>query len=36
MYFALDEFFLQRSQQYTHVVNAPYKYYRLREKHHTL
>ena len=39
MYFALDEFFLQRTQQYTHiknVVNAPYKYYRLRERHHTL
>ena len=39
MYFALEEFFLQRNQQYTHIkylVNASYKYYRLRERHHTL
>ena len=40
MYFALDEFFLQRTQQYTHIIlkscQRPYKYYRLRERRHTL
>ena len=39
MYFALDEFFLQRTQQFTHMKNlgnAPYKYYKLWERRHTL
>ena len=39
MYFALDEFFLQRTQQYTQIknlVNAPTSTIGEGDRHHTL